>query len=857
MQHSSEDQPGITLWPVGADLRIVLPHRSSEAEPSLGLLLSVPQAPFSLRQQLIPELVGDEVKTWLAQALQQGNIRDAAFALQTVPSSAHPQNSTSAQLYLEFEQATVRYLEEWPEAAQLSGRLLLDAPKLDVWLDQGRTLGGHLVANSGRIRLRPQDGGGTLLDISTRLSGDSNEALQYFIQTPLQAVVNHAFDDWQASGPVTASMSLQMPLGTDGAVPLVSLTAEFEDNTLRPAGLDLSLTGVTGALQYRTDDGLSATSLRGSTLGGRFQASIRTETSARDGQTILLSGQGDAGWQAFREWMPLFLLEPVSGRLNYDAGLSIASDGVIFRFRSDLQGTSVNLPYPMGKTASEERTLEAELRPGDGLTMQFRYGELMDARLLLQDSQLQRGQVMLGGQVAQLPEEPGVEVRGQLATELIAEDWWDAWQRISQYQTDMAATAAQSASALQENTDSDNPLQRIDLTLGEVLAWEMPMGVTHVLGQQTSEHWAFNVDSTLLRGVIQLPHDESPLQARLDYLHFPEPEPEPVTEPVLSAGQPAAEPIVAESPASVPDSLQDVNPADFPAVDMSIGEVFVGGRHLGSWTFTSRPQAQGLSVQVSDSDLHGLRTTGQLDWLLENDQHQTRLSGLQFSSKNVGRIQRGLRQPPVIEGKDLEGSADLQWQGSPLAFNVASLNGAASLRIRDGLVAAEGAGALRAFGALNFNSMARRLKLDFSDLYKSGVSFDVLRGKASVEQGLLTLTEPLLVDGPGGRFLTSGSTDLNRETLDMKLAVTFPVTSSLPMVAVLAGLAPPVAASIYVTEKLIGDELSRFTSASYDLRGTWREPDMQINRAFDNKVDGSRSRSLKQRILSIFGLDDD
>ena len=108
------------------------------------------------------------------------------------------------------------------------------------------------------------------------------------------------------------------------------------------------------------------------------------------------------------------------------------------------------------------------------------------------------------------------------------------------------------------------------------------------------------------------------------------------------------------------------------------------------------------------------------------------------------------------------------------------------------------------------------------------------------------------MDGPGGKFLISGSTSLPDETLDMKMVVTFPVSSTLPLVALLAGLAPPVAASIYVTEKLIGDELARFTSASYDLKGTWQNPDVKINQAFDNKIEGRKERGLWQRIKSIF-----
>ena len=209
-----------------------------------------------------------------------------------------------------------------------------------------------------------------------------------------------------------------------------------------------------------------------------------------------------------------------------------------------------------------------------------------------------------------------------------------------------------------------------------------------------------------------------------------------------------------------------------------------------------------------------------------------------------------------MEGKRLKSSVSMNWQGSPMAFNTQSLNGLASIRVEDGSWKTEGAGALKAFGALNFNSISRRLKLDFSDLYQSGVAFDVTKAKAKIENGIMTFTEPLVVDGPGAKMLASGTANLSTEALDLKLAVTFPVTGSLPLVAVLAGFAAPIAGAIYVTEKLIGDELERFTSASYDVKGTFSKPDMKIREAFDNDVDGKRVRSFKERFLSIFGLEE-
>jgi uncharacterized protein YhdP len=73
-------------------------------------------------------------------------------------------------------------------------------------------------------------------------------------------------------------------------------------------------------------------------------------------------------------------------------------------------------------------------------------------------------------------------------------------------------------------------------------------------------------------------------------------------------------------------------------------------------------------------------------------------------------------------------------------------------------------------------------------------------------------------------------------------------------VAVLAGFAPQIAGAIYVTEKLIGEELEQFTSASYTVSGTIEDPDMKIDQAFDNTLEGKESRSFKDRVLDIFGL---
>jgi uncharacterized protein YhdP len=305
------------------------------------------------------------------------------------------------------------------------------------------------------------------------------------------------------------------------------------------------------------------------------------------------------------------------------------------------------------------------------------------------------------------------------------------------------------------------------------------------------------------------------------------------------------------------DPLQDFDPRWIPNTDLKVAEVFLGTSNYGRWDMTMRQHDEFTQIHIKDSDSKFLTMKGDINWSKGDGGHETHLSLFRISSNNLGDSQRAFRKVASLEAKKSKFDVDLTWQGSPARFNYESLNGLAKISIKEGVLVSDNTGALKAFGVLNFNSISRRLQLDFSDLYEEGVVFDYLKTRLSFENGIATFADPLLIDGPSAKFQSSGTIDFNTDIIDQKLVVTFPITSSLPLVAVLAGLAPQIAGAIYVTEKLIGEELEQFTSASYTVSGTIEEPKMEIDKAFDNELEGKESRSFKDRFLDIFGLGDD
>ena len=87
---------------------------------------------------------------------------------------------------------------------------------------------------------------------------------------------------------------------------------------------------------------------------------------------------------------------------------------------------------------------------------------------------------------------------------------------------------------------------------------------------------------------------------------------------------------------------------------------------------------------------------------------------------------------------------------------------------------------MRVLGLLNFSALARRLRFDFSDVYKRGLVFDEIEGGFVLAEGRLKTQGPVVVQGPSSRFQLVAEVDLESYALAGDLVVTLPVGNNLP-----------------------------------------------------------------------------
>ncbi|MNZ70075.1 hypothetical protein D3C78_883950 [compost metagenome] len=184
---------------------------------------------------------------------------------------------------------------------------------------------------------------------------------------------------------------------------------------------------------------------------------------------------------------------------------------------------------------------------------------------------------------------------------------------------------------------------------------------------------------------------------------------------------------------------------------------------------------------------------------------------------------------PSITSRGFEVEVDGNWPGSPAMAGLKHFSGSLAVQARQGqLLEVEGsATALRVFGLLNFNSIGRRLRLDFSDLLGKGLSYDRIDGHLVGTDGVLLTRGPLVLDGPSTRLELDGQLDMAHDRIAAKLRVTLPLSNNLPLAALLAGAAP-VAGALFIVDQLVGDRLSRVASVEYRVAGPWQDPQISL-----------------------------
>lgn len=740
-----------------------------------------------------------DLDAWLKAAIRSGAIDEGYFQYQGSLNKGAEAAARSISLFFAVHDAELAFQPGWPSLREGRGRVLIEDSGVRVELAQGRILDSQ-VRNAQAVIATALPGQPPRLLLDAELDSSVVDALQILQQAPIGTAPT--FAGWNGDGALAGKLKLDLPL-RKGLAPAVVVDFATADAQLSLPSPPLQFTQLQGAFRYNTASGLSAPDIRAQVLGHAVRAKAVAE-GARGKARSRIEVNGQIAVKELSSWLGVTQPLPVSGNLPYRLNLILDGADSQLRVSSSLKGTAVALPAPFGKSAAEERATQWRMSLG-GREQRYwlEYAELLSLSFAASPGQFNqgRGELRLADGPASLPASPGLRVRGR-----VAELDWSAWQQALQPYAQVP------------KQDAQQLFKDAQLRIGRFSGFGISLDALEVGVQRDADRWAVSLDSQRLKGAIGLPDEAAqPIAVQLDYLRLP-----------------AAEPKIVDAPeVEKPDPLAGFDPAAFPALDVRVAQVFQGIEPLGGWSFKARPVSTGVHFNELDLNLKGLNIAGRATWQHTANGVRTAYKG-RLGGADLADVLIAWGYAPTASSRDFHLDVDGDWPGSPAWFGMKRFSGYLDASLRKGQFSeVEGpASALRVFGLLNFNSIGRRLRLDFSDLLGKGLSYDRVKGVLEAKNGVFVTREPITLEGPSSNLELNGTLDMANDSIDAKLLVTLPVTNNLPLAALIVG-APAIGGALFVADKLLGDRVARFASVQYDVTGPWQNPDISFDKPFE------------------------
>jgi uncharacterized protein YhdP len=775
---------------------------SDRREERLTLLVDLEDLELEQARTYVPYTVSEGLRDWLQSGPRAGVFVQPRLGYH---GHVHPRPgelSRRVEITSGLRDATVRYDAEWPEITDLFGRLVVAGSTTRVEVSQATTAGAQLLSGS-RVTLRNN---AAHADVKLVAEAPTDQILNFVRDTPLRDSLTFVEPGWTGAGTLLLSGGLHIPLNVDDAQEQlgVDLSVGFRQADLAMPDVRLAFAGLQGEVRYRYPNSLQGSGITGTTFGSPTLISARDEDSS-----MVLRVEGSATQEHVYHVLEMEDPGVALGRVDFVADLFMpASDDDVTRLdvTTDMVGVALALPGEFFKTAEVARPLDVSVDfLDDYQRVSFNHASAL-GWLHINDR----------------------PVRGAIGFNLAPPDLGPG--------ADYLLLAGQvDGFALDAVIPDDGgtgevllPVKLANVRVGVIDVEDMQITDAILNGDITTEGFAINVASAMLGADFRL-HGEGPLLADVAYIALPEPE---------------------DGDA---DPLHVSMIPDLPQAHVVVRSLRVGDFDYGRWRFDVAPGQDGVSFVDLDADLHGLHIQAP-DGVLWNAQEDRSYFVGEVQVGDIAEVLPHWDYAPSLETESGLFTGAVSWAGSPANVDLLRLVGTAKIRAVNGrfVDVESGGGALKIFSLMNFNTIAKRMRGDFSDVNRKGLVFDKLKATIGFDEGKLEFVESLKVTGTGSKFEVGGRVNLIEGTLDNEMVVTLPVNRSLPWYGVYLALANPLAgAGVIVGERVLRKPIEAFSSAKYQVSGTIDEPVVNLVNVFDTSMRQTRPNKAPATVEGV------
>ncbi|MCB1735162.1 MAG: TIGR02099 family protein [Gammaproteobacteria bacterium] len=764
-------------------------------------------------------IMPESAVAWLDRGIVSGHVLNGGVLFNgRVADFPFEDHSGRFEVRFNASDVVVDYRQGWPRIEEIEAETRFINKRLEI-----HAVGGKIFSvDLPKVAAVVPDLLNSELYINGTARGAGSEMMRFLMESPLHDDFGVYFKGMDLGGDTELDLSIYLPLDTEADMKVQGRIG-FTDNTLKVADLGNEFRDMNGRLSF-TGNGLFAKGVTATLNQRPVTVNVETDPKGLVTEVELLA---NANLTELLGPIAKPLADQFPGRADWHTTLGFhrlksgdSKPDTAVDVRSDLRGIAISAPPPFGKSAEASRALHISSLVGvdEPAPVRIRYGDNSELLIELRNGsngpEPRAAELRLGGEQAELPSMEGLQIRGRLP------------------ELDLDSLLGGAENPAKQSTPNGTTLPKglepRDLALN--------IGVLKVSGQRfhdvelnathTADGWHVRLDGREVQGEILLPQAllddrETPsarsqaLQVQLDRLHLTS---------------------KADSDSPTAESRTQTDPRNLPDLHVSIRELRIDDTNLGRIDVDAKAVANGLEFSRIHLDNGSTQGDGQGGWRVDKDGQISNLS-LSLSSGELGQTLRDFGFIDVIDGGS--GLVTLRggWIGTPGDFSMRTFDGNLHVRFSDGrlLEVDPGAGG-RVFGLFSLTALPRRLRLDFTDLFKKGFSFDVIEGSFTILDGDAHTTD-LTLRGPPAQVDIAGRTGFADRVYDQTVTVTPHVGTTVAAASAL--LNPVVGAAVLVVNKLLKNPLDKASQFQYEMRGPWNNPVIErLNPEADNPQSG-------------------
>ena len=273
-----------------------------------------------------------------------------------------------------------------------------------------------------------------------------------------------------------------------------------------------------------------------------------------------------------------------------------------------------------------------------------------------------------------------------------------------------------------------------------------------------------------------------------------------------------------EKDSSMSDSdkfIAAIPPIDFTCMDCRYGDYDLKRVDIETRTIDSKLVFNKFNITKGK---HQFQSTGY--WQGDAGNGITAIDG-RLVSDDIGLLLNEYELTSAIRDSNAQFDIIANWAGGPQQFNLATLGGEIKWRMGEGHLTEVSDRGSRLLSLLSFDSIVRKLKLDFRDVFSKGFFYNSMKGSMLIENGI-AYTDNTEIDGVPGDLNLQGNVNLMTQNLDYEFVFYPKVTSSLPVI--IGWMVNPISGIAALALDKMLESTKVIAQVHFTIQGTIEDP---------------------------------